>query len=117
MDSALHRASALRGYGRHPSGSYLYAGLPDNLRGTDHLYFPVFFNLTSRLSYRQLVLLIAGFSFVVCNQGLNVILSISVPVLDAIYPISIMLIVLGLCDTKLGHIPFIYPCTIGSVDS
>ena len=44
MDSALHRASALRGYGRHPSGSYLYAGLPDNLRGTDHLYFPVFFN-------------------------------------------------------------------------
>ena len=74
-----------------------------------------FSTLTSRLSYRQLVLLIAGFSFVVCNQGLNVILSISVPVLDAIYPISIMLIVLGLCDTKLGHIPFIYPCTIGSV--
>mgnify|MGYP000603371547 CR=1 FL=1 len=74
-----------------------------------------FSTLTSRLSYRQLVLLIAGFSFVVCNQGLNVILSISVPVLDAIYPISIMLIVLGLCDAKLGHIPFIYPCTIGSV--
>ena len=73
-----------------------------------------FSTLTSRL-YRQLVLLIAGFSFVVCNQGLNVILSISVPVLDAIYPISIMLIVLGLCDAKLGHIPFIYPCTIGSV--
>ena len=74
-----------------------------------------FSTLTSRLSYRQLVLLIAGFSFVVCNQGLNVILSISVPVLDAIYPICIMLIVLGLCDAKLGHIPFIYPCTIGSV--
>ena len=43
-----------------------------------------FSTLTSRLSYRQLVLLIAGFSFMVCNQGLNVILSISVPVLDAI---------------------------------
>lgn len=43
------------------------------------------------------------------------ILSISVPVLDAIYPIAIMLIVLGLCDTWLKRNPYIYPCTIGAV--
>ena len=43
------------------------------------------------------------------------ILSISVPVLDAIYPISITLIVLGLCDTWLKHNPYVYPFTIGAV--
>ena len=74
-----------------------------------------FSTLTSKLSYRQWVCIIAGFSFVVCNQGLNMILSISVPVLDAIYPISITLIVLGLCDTWLKHNPYVYPFTIGAV--
>ena len=74
-----------------------------------------FSTLTSKFSYRKWVCVIAGFSFIVCNQGLNMILSISVPVLDAIYPISIMLIVLGLCDTWLKRNPYIYPCTIGAV--
>ena len=74
-----------------------------------------FSTLTTKFSYRQWVCMIAGFSFIVCNQGLNMILSISVPVLDAIYPIAIMLIVLGLCDTWLKRNPYIYPCTIGAV--
>lgn len=74
-----------------------------------------FSTLTNKVTYRQLVFFIAGFSFVVCNQGLNVILSISVPVLDAIYPISIVLIVLGLCDKWLQHIPYVYPVTISAV--
>ncbi len=42
-------------------------------------------------------------------------LSISVPVLDAIYPISIMLIVLGLADNWIKNVAYIYPCTIGMV--
>lgn len=74
-----------------------------------------FSTLTTKFSYRQWVCMIAGFSFIVCNQGLNMILSISVPVLDAIYPIAIMLIVLGLCDKWLKRNPYIYPCTIGAV--
>lgn len=74
-----------------------------------------FSTLTPKLSYRKWVLLIAGFSFLICNQGLNMILSISVPVLDAIYPISIMLIVLGLADQWIKNISYIYPCTIGMV--
>ena len=73
-----------------------------------------FSTLTTRLSYHQWVYLIVGFSFLICNQGLNMILSISVPVLDAIYPISIVLIVLGLCDSWIKNIPYIYPCTIGA---
>ena len=74
-----------------------------------------FATLTPKLSYRKWVLIIAGFSFLICNQGLNMILSISVPVLDAIYPISIMLIVLGLADNWIKNVAYIYPCTIGMV--
>lgn len=55
-----------------------------------------FSTLFRKLSYRQWVLVITGFSFLVCNMGLNTILSISVPILNAIYPVSIVLILLGL---------------------
>ncbi len=74
-----------------------------------------FATLTKKISYKQWVLFITSFSFLICNQGLNMILSISVPILDAIYPISIMLIVLGLLDRWIKNIPYIYPCTIGVV--
>ena len=74
-----------------------------------------FSTLTKRFSYRQLAFTIVVFSFLVCNQGLTTILSISVPVLNAIYPISIVLIVLGLMDKKLGKNNYIYPVTIAAV--
>lgn len=74
-----------------------------------------FSGLMKKLSYRQWVLVISGFSFLICNQGLNTILSLSVPVLNAIYPMSIVLIVLGLCDSKIKKNPFIYPVTIAAV--
>lgn len=74
-----------------------------------------FSGLMKKLSYRQWVLMISGFSFLICNQGLNTILSLSVPVLNAIYPMSIVLIVLGLCDSKIKKNPFIYPVTIAAV--
>lgn len=74
-----------------------------------------FSTLTKKLSYRQWVLLITGFSFLVCNQGLNTILSISMPVLNIVYPIAIVLIVLGLLDKWIGKNPYVYPCTVGAV--
>ena len=57
------------------------------------LYFST---LTKRLGYRHWVFIIVAFSFLICNQGLNTILSVSVPILNAIYPVAIVLIVLGL---------------------
>lgn len=72
-----------------------------------------FAGLFTKVAYRTWVILIVAFSLLVCNQGLTTILSISVPVLDAIYPISIVLIVLGLCDKYLKKNPYIYPVTIG----
>ena len=71
-----------------------------------------FSTLFKRFSYRQFVFGITIFSFAVCNQGLNAILGISVPVLNAIYPISIVLIVLGLCDNFIRNNRFIYPCVV-----
>ena len=74
-----------------------------------------FSTLSKKLSYRQWVFLIGGFSFLICNQGLNAILSISVPVLNAIYPVSIALIVLGLLDSKIKDNKYVYPVTVFSV--
>lgn len=71
-----------------------------------------FSTLYPKLKYRMLVYVITVFSFVVCNQGLNTILSISVPILNAIYPISIVLIVLGLTDGFHRKNRFLYPCVI-----
>lgn len=71
-----------------------------------------FSNMYPKLKYKTMVLIISVFSFLVCNQGLNTILSISTPVLNAIYPICIVLIILGLSDQWLKSNPYIYPCTI-----
>ncbi len=64
------------------------------------------------VSYHKWVLIITGFSFVVCNLGLNTILSISVPVLNAIYPISIVLILLGMTHDFWKENRYVYPVVI-----
>lgn len=71
-----------------------------------------FSTLFKKVSYKQWVCIIVGFSFLVCNMGLNTILSISIPVLNAIYPISIVLIILGLADGLFKNNRFIYPFVV-----
>lgn len=66
-------------------------------------------------TYKQWVYTIVGFSFLVCNLGLNAILSISIPVLDAIYPVSIVLIVLGLSHRVWESNRFVYPVVVTGV--
>ena len=67
------------------------------------------------VGYRLLVVVVTGFSFVVCNQGLTAILSVSVPILNAIYPVAIVLILLGLMHRFLGDNPYLYPCVVWGV--
>ena len=74
-----------------------------------------FSTLTRRVSYRTWALGITLFSFLVCNQGLNTILSISVPVLNAIYPVSIVLIVLGVSHKFFHTSSLVYPVTVAPV--
>lgn len=71
-----------------------------------------FSTLFQKISYRRWVFVIVIFSFLICNLGLNVILSISIPVLNAIYPISIVLIILGLSHSLWQGKCYVYPLTV-----
>lgn len=75
-------------------------------------YFSTFF---SKVSYRSWVFIITAFSFIVCNLGLNAILTVSIPVLNAIYPVAIVLILLGLTHNLWKNNKFVYPLTVGGV--
>lgn len=72
-----------------------------------------FSTLFTRLTYRQWVLAITIFSFLVCNLGLSTILSISEPILSAIYPVAIVLILLGMTHPLWQRNRFVYPCVVG----
>ncbi|MDN6860227.1 branched-chain amino acid transport system II carrier protein, partial [Pseudomonas sp. CAN2814] len=49
------------------------------------------------LSYRSLVVILAGFSLLVSNLGLTKLIQFSIPVLTAIYPPCIVLVALSFC--------------------
>ncbi len=72
-----------------------------------------FFSTLFKMNYKALVLAISLFSFVVCNFGLDAILSVSVPILNIVYPVSIVLIALGLGHKKYANNKLVYPLTIG----
>ncbi len=68
-----------------------------------------FENMTKkRVSYNKWIVFWTFLSFLVANFGLNTILKVSVPVLIAIYPVSIVLIVLGLTEKYFGYNKFTY---------
>ena len=67
-----------------------------------------------KVSYTKWVIIITVISFLICNLGLNMILSISIPILNAIYPVSIVLIILGLCDKYIKNNKYIYKLCIYS---
>ncbi len=71
-----------------------------------------FSTLLPGISYRGWVYIITGFSFFVSNLGLNLILSISVPILNAIYPVAILLIILGMTNGIWAKFPLTYPLVI-----
>ncbi len=55
-----------------------------------------FFSAWLRLPYRSLVYAFGGFSLLVANLGLSQLLRVSVPVLTALYPVTIVLVLLSL---------------------
>lgn len=71
-----------------------------------------FSTLFQRVSYRTWVYIITFFSLLVCNLGLSMILSISIPILNAIYPVAIVLILLGLSHNLWKNNRFAYPMTV-----
>ena len=71
-----------------------------------------FCTLTPKISYENWVIILVISSMLLANMGLNTILSISVPILNAIYPVAIMLIVLGILNKYLKDNSTIYGLTI-----
>ena len=64
------------------------------------------------LSYRGWLLVFVLCSMIVSNAGLTLILKFSIPVLLAIYPVALVLIVLGLTHRVNARYPLTYPFTI-----
>ena len=62
-------------------------------------YFEKLFN--DRLSYKAWVCVWTLFSFIMANFGLNKLLEFSVPLLQIIYPVALVLIVLGISQSFL----------------
>ena len=64
------------------------------------------------IGYRVWVFLFALISLIISSAGLNKILAVSVPVLNAIYPIAIVLIVLAFLGPLTKRWPAMYPAAI-----
>ena len=71
-----------------------------------------FASLTPKMSYKVWATVLAFASFNLANMGLNQILSISVPILNAIYPVAIMLIVLAMMNRFINESRLVYSVTI-----
>ncbi|MCY6485037.1 branched-chain amino acid transport system II carrier protein [Clostridium aestuarii] len=71
-----------------------------------------FSTLTNKIAYKGWVRILALSSMTLANMGLTKILAISVPVLNAIYPIAIMLIVLAMLDNLFKQSSMVYGLTI-----
>ena len=64
-------------------------------------YFEKLFN--NKLSYRSWVYIWTLFSFIMANFGLNKLLAFSVPLLQIIYPVALVLIVMGISHKYLNY--------------
>lgn len=66
-----------------------------------------------RIPYRVWALGFAVFSCVVSNFGLDAILTFSVPLLNAMYPMAIILVVMGMLHKVCDGMPVVWPCAVG----
>ena len=71
-----------------------------------------FHEIVPRISYRQWAVLLAVFSMIVSNAGLNTILAVSVPLLSCLYPVAIVLIFLAFLPERAGTDTYLYPLTV-----
>lgn len=63
-----------------------------------------------KISYKTYAKIVCIFSFVISNVGLSSLIKISLPVLIAIYPVTIVLIVLSYMKNKIGERKSVYIC-------
>ena len=68
-----------------------------------------------RVPYRVWAIGFAAFSCVISNFGLDAILAFSVPLLNALYPVAIVLVIGGMAHRVLDVYPLTWPVTVGLV--
>jgi LIVCS family branched-chain amino acid:cation transporter len=74
-----------------------------------------FANAIPKINYKTWVIILAVLSTAIANLGLTQILQISVPILGMIYPIAIVIILLGLIDDFIKKSPQIYISVVSFV--
>ena len=65
------------------------------------------------MPYRWCALAFAAFSCVISNFGLDAILAFSVPLLGALYPIAIVLVIMGMLHGVCDRAPQVWPWVVG----
>lgn len=68
-----------------------------------------------RVPYRVWAVTFAVFSCAVSNIGLDAILAFSVPLLNALYPMAIVLVLMGMAHRACDAAPLTWPVTVGLV--
>ncbi|MGI5976678.1 MAG: branched-chain amino acid transport system II carrier protein [Candidatus Limivicinus sp.] len=71
-----------------------------------------FHKILPKISYRAFLIFFAVVSMIIANAGLNKILEISVPILGAIYPLCILLILLEFIHRWIKKFPEVYPVSV-----
>lgn len=64
------------------------------------------------ISYEKYCFIFVSLSFAIANLGLNTIISLSLPVLLFLYPLSIVLIILSMLSLKMGKREKVYKSTL-----
>ena len=67
-----------------------------------------------RIPYAGWAAAFTVFSCVVSNVGLDAILTFSVPLLNALYPVSIVFVIMGMVHRVCDRLPLIWPWAIGA---
>lgn len=73
-----------------------------------------FEELCSRVSYRMWVVGFAVLGCVVSNVGLDAIITFSVPLLSALYPMAIVLVLMGVARPLFDHVPLVWPWAVAA---
>lgn len=71
-----------------------------------------FFTKITHIPYKWIILIVTASSYIISNQGLDTIISFSVPVLVFIYPIAIVLILLTFINKLIGESSAVYRTAI-----
>jgi LIVCS family branched-chain amino acid:cation transporter len=71
-----------------------------------------FSKVLPKISYKTWVTLLSALSMLLANMGLTKILSVSVPVLNAIYPMTLILILLSILHNFFNGYSSVYACTM-----